>query len=149
MDGANMDLWRFLRRVDSLPWLSMRSSFYSLMIGPMYVLCFNAISHIHLLQVMRCVREARQTAITREVDTSSFRAVAPAYAEQAYAFALRVKSWLPGSYARFDEFLPCGNVYLTSWVESVASKTRGSALRAYYCCRIIVLPHNQKMQLGI
>lgn len=69
---------------------------------------------------MRCVREARQTAITRELDTSSIRAVAPATSNQADTTALRVKSWLPGSYARFDEDLPCGNLNFTSSAGSQA-----------------------------
>lgn len=63
-------------------------------------------SRISLLQVMRCVREARQTAITREVDTRNIQTVPPAYAQEVDTSALRVKSWLPGSYARLDEGLP-------------------------------------------
>ena len=68
-------------------------------------------SRISLLQVMRCVREARQTAITRAVDARSIRAVPPAYAQEVDTSALRVKSWLPGSYARFDQGLPYPNLY--------------------------------------
>lgn len=60
---------------------------------------------------MRCVREARQTDITRVVDTSSIRAVSSACAEKVDSSALRVKSWLPGSYARFDEDLPYVNLH--------------------------------------
>lgn len=68
-------------------------------------------SRISLLQVMRCVREARQTEITRVVDTSSIRAVTSACTGKVDSAALRVKSWLPGSYARFDEHLPHANLH--------------------------------------
>ena len=61
---------------------------------------------------MRCVRDARQTAITREVATSSVRAVPPAYAEEIDTAALLVKNWLAGSYARFDEGLPLSLIHI-------------------------------------
>ncbi|CAM9382705.1 unnamed protein product, partial [Ectocarpus fasciculatus] len=81
-------------------------------------------------QVMRCVREARQTMIAAGGTVEHIDTTAPAYRRHNDE-ALRVKNWLPGSYSRLKRSM-----------ESAITHPTGRGIpvlwRMYICCHYSV-----------
>lgn len=65
---------------------------------------FPSAHHLSSIQVMRCVREARQYAVEHRADIENIAATAQAYRHRKDD-SLCVKNWLPGSYSRLKRAL--------------------------------------------